>query len=402
MNNMLSTFNIKEKYDVVVIGAGPGGSRTAQLCAQKGLDVLILEKRPEIGAPKRCAEGIEKNQLLNLGFEENEKFIAQTIDRSIVYTISGEEIKQDSDKKKGYVLERKLFDKAMASKAAISGAKILVNTEVINLIKENDYICGVNIDYNGKTYKIKSDVVVSAEGVEGKRAKEALNLSPPKPNEIISGYQYEMENIDLKDPHQLEFFIGATIAPGGYIWIFPKGERRANVGIGIVSDCEKSAKYYLDAWIGNKSSLQMGSILEENAGAIPVGGFLKKMTANGFLAIGDAARQVHPLHGGGLHEATHAAKIAAQVIYEAKSENNYSDKFLDKYNKMWWNERGKELSCVNKIKNAFQKMSDEELNLIFHLIKATSINHLNSGNLIEISKLLLKTPKLIKFSKYLL
>ncbi|MCK5177185.1 MAG: NAD(P)/FAD-dependent oxidoreductase, partial [Candidatus Aenigmarchaeota archaeon] len=382
---MLSPFNIKEKYNVLVIGAGPGGCRVAQLCAKEGLSVLILEKRPEIGVPKRCAEGIEKNQLLNLGFDENEKFIAQTIAKSVVYVPSGEKIISNTDKKEGCILERKLFDKAMASKAAICGAKILVNTEVLNLIKENDYVCGVNAEYCGKTYSIKSDIVVSAEGVEAKRANEALDLSPPKSNEIMSGYQYEMENIDLKDPHQLEFFIGATIAPGGYIWIFPKGERRANVGIGIVSDCEKSAKYYLDAWISNKSSLQMGSILEENAGAIPVGGFLKKMTANGFLAIGDAARQVHPLHGGGLHEATHAAKIAAQVIYEAKSENNYSDKFLDKYNKMWWNERGKELSCVNKIKNAFQKMSDEELNLIFHLIKATSINHLNSGNLIEIS-----------------
>ncbi|MCK5039847.1 MAG: NAD(P)/FAD-dependent oxidoreductase [Candidatus Aenigmarchaeota archaeon] len=396
--------NISEKYDCVIIGAGPGGSRLAELCAQKGLDVLVLEKRQEIGVPKRCAEGIGEMHLKEVGFNGKERFIANTIlNGSILYAPDGQPIALPPKKEIGYILERKLFDKELASRAALAGAKIIVNAEVLNLIKnDDDFVCGVELDYCGEKHSIKSDLVVSAEGVEAKIARSILNIAVPRPDEVMSGYQYELENISMEDSSRLEFYLGPKMVPGGYIWIFPKGKRRANVGIGIISNCQKSAKYYLDAWINTKSNLKNGSVLEENAGAIPVGGFLKKMTANGFLAVGDAARQVHPIHGGGLYESTHAAKIAAEVIHEAKIAGDYSDKMLDKYNKMWWLKRGNELLRVNKIKTVAQKMSDEEMNLFFSCFRNTDISALVGGNLSEISKLLLKIPRLIKFSKYLI
>ncbi|RLG15152.1 MAG: NAD(P)/FAD-dependent oxidoreductase [Candidatus Nanohalarchaeota archaeon] len=400
---MLSTFNVKEKYDVIIIGAGPGGSRLGQLCAQKGLDVLMIEKRPEIGAPKRCAEGLSEVQLKQLGFTGKERFVVNTIyNGSILYGPSGQSIYLPAKNEIGYILERKLFDKELAGNAARAGAKIITNAEVIGMIKENDFVCGVELEYYGEKHKIKSDIVVSAEGVEAKFAREVLNIAVPKPNEVMSGYQYELENITMEDSKRLELYAGRDICPGGYIWIFPKGEKRANVGLGIFSNCEKSAKYYLDQWIGTKNNLRCGSVLEENGGAIPVGGLLRKMTANGFLAVGDAARQVHPMHGGGMHEATYAAKIAADVINEAKISNDYSAKFLDRYNKTWWHERGNELLKVNRIKEIFHKMSDDDLNTIMDILKDRDIDNIIKGNLTEISKIFLKIPKLIKFSKYLI
>ncbi|MCK5039846.1 MAG: NAD(P)/FAD-dependent oxidoreductase [Candidatus Aenigmarchaeota archaeon] len=400
---MFNTFNLKEKYDCIVIGAGPGGSRLAELCSQKGLDVLLLEKRPEIGAPKRCGEGMEKKDLLDMGFGEDEKFMTNTITRdSLVYTPGGQAITLPVKNKRGCIIERKLFDKEMASRAALAGAKIITNADVVDLIKENGFVRGVEVEYEGEKRKIKSGVVVSAEGVEAKNAKKALNIALPKPDEMMSGYQYELENIIVEDSMRLEFYIGVDIVPGGYIWIFPKGKRRANVGIGIISNCQKSAKYYLDKWIETKANIRCGSVLEENAGAIPVGGFLKKMTANGFLAIGDAARQVHPIHGGGLYESTYAAKIAAEVINEAKIADDYSDRILDKYNKMWWAKRGNKLLRVNKLKKIFQRMSDDDLNSIFKLINEKKIYSLIGGNLDEFSHLILKIPKFIKFTKYII
>ena len=400
---MLSVFNVKEKYDVIIIGAGPGGSRLAQLCAQKGLDVLVIEKRPEIGAPKRCAEGLSEFQLKQIGFLGNEKFITNTISNgSILYGPRGQSIIVPKKNENGYILERKMFDKEIAANAINAGAKIITNTEVINILKEKDFVCGVNVEYYEKEYNIKADIVVSAEGVEGKIAKNILDLNIPKSNEIMSGYQYEVENIIMEDSNRLEFYIGRTICPGGYIWIFPKGKRRANVGLGIFSNCEKSAKYYLDQWIKTKKNIICGSVLEENSGAIPVGGLLKKMTANGFLALGDAARQVHPIHGGGMYEATYAAKIAAETINEAKALNDYSNHFLNKYNKIWWHKRGNELLKINKIKNIFHKMSDDEFNIMMDIFKDKDINNIINGNITEISKLFFKIPKLIKFSKYFL
>ena len=103
-----------------------------------------------------------------------------------------------------------------------------------------------------------------------------------------------------------------------------------------------------------------------------------------------------------MYESTYAAKIAAEVINEAKIADDYSDRILDKYNKMWWAKRGNKLLRVNKLKKIFQRMSDDDLNSIFKLINEKKIYSLIGGNLDEFSHLILKIPKFIKFTKYII
>ena len=66
---------MKDRYDVLVIGAGPAGSIAARTAAEKGLDVLLIEKRQEIGDPVRCAEGVNKEYLKKVGFSNYDKII---------------------------------------------------------------------------------------------------------------------------------------------------------------------------------------------------------------------------------------------------------------------------------------------------------------------------------------
>ncbi len=386
---------IESSYDVVIVGAGPGGSITARDCAKAGLSVLLLEKRPEIGAPKRCGEGISFEALRNIGYSGNERFITQRIENGILFAPNGKSIEIPGDAG-GYVIERKVFDKFLAYDAAAAGAKVVVKAEVVDVAKKDGKVTGVIVDYYDKKISVEAKIVVAADGVESKIAKLAgLNTHSSTLN-MASGYQYEMAGIDIENPKKLYVYLGADIAPGGYVWIFPKGKHIANVGVGILSKNDgRTAKYYLDKWIASMPSVKKGSIIEENAGGIPIGNFLKTMTADNFIAVGDAAHQVNPIHGGGLAEATIAGMLASKVIVKAIKEGDTSSKNLDAYNWLWWDARGKTLQKLERIINVFFQMNDEDMSKIASTIDSNGLLKIIDGDLAFTAKIFMKNPKLV-------
>lgn len=391
---------MENNYDVIVIGAGPAGTVTAKKCAEKGLKVIVLEKRPEIGAPKRCAEGIAHEDILRLGYTGKERFVAQTIDGGILVTPGGNTLEIPAGLG-GYVVERKVFDKFLAYDAAKAGAKIYTKAEVYDLIISGGIITGVKVIYNGEKKEIYGKIIVAADGVESKISRIAGLPTGNTPKSIDSGHQYEMANIHLKDPHKLKFYFGTNIAPRGYVWIFPKGSHIANVGIGIAGNDEKTAKYYLDKWIDTQPDIKKGSIIEENSGGIPIGGFLETMTKDNFLAIGDAAHQVNPLHGGGLGESSHSADIAGKVIVEAIKSGDTTNKTLCQYNKLWWAKRGKSLKKIEKIVKVIDRLTDAELNMMPACFSGQDIIDITAGDVHRLVKILMKNPRLVTLAKYI-
>ncbi|UCD02952.1 MAG: NAD(P)/FAD-dependent oxidoreductase, partial [Candidatus Aenigmatarchaeota archaeon] len=305
---------IKDSYDVVVVGAGPGGLATAKNLAELGHPVLVLEKRQEIGSPKRCGEGLTMHTVEILG-EIPKNCIAQKIDGATLYAPNSNDVGVDLGAAGGYVVERKVFDKWLAYRASRAGAKIVAHSEVTDVLKEGNQVVGVRALIGGEEeHEIRARVVVAADGVESTVARKAGLDTANKLINLDSGYQYEMSNLKLENDRRIMLYFGTDIAPRGYLWIFPKGNDVANVGVGIgVTD--KSAKHYLDTFIEDHPEIfGDASIIEANSGGIPVGGFLKNMVTDGLVVVGDAAHQVNPIHGGGMKEATIAGKIAAEVI----------------------------------------------------------------------------------------
>ena len=393
---------MNKEYDVVVVGAGPGGSAVAKRCAERGLKVIMLEKRQEIGSPKRCAEGLTFSTEKIIG-KIPERCIAQKINGTNVYSPSGKSVKVDFGEYGGYILERKVFDKWLASRASRAGAYVQAKTEVVDVIKEDGYIKGVKAEFEGEEFEIRAKVVVAADGVESTVARKAgLNTTNQLIN-IDSGFQYEMSNLNLKDPEKIEIFMGNEVAPRGYIWIFPKGKDLANVGIGVAMS-QKTARYYLDKFIeDNPEIFKDAGIIEVNSGGIPVGGFLKNMVANGLVVVGDAAHQVNPIHGGGLKEATIAGQIAGEVIAKAVKKGDVSEDSLSEYNKIWWKERGRALEKVQKLREVVEKLSDDDLNMLAETLTGDDLIEFSRGNkLFNLGKILLKNPKLITLAKKLI
>ena len=131
---------LQRHYDVVVVGAGPAGSTAARRAAELGLSVLLLEKRQEIGSPVRCAEGVGRELLIPF-IEPHEHWISATIEKAQFTTIAGDTTEtRRAEGGRGYVLERRVFDRVLAEKAVEAGAQLAVKTAARELLIEDGVV----------------------------------------------------------------------------------------------------------------------------------------------------------------------------------------------------------------------------------------------------------------------
>jgi digeranylgeranylglycerophospholipid reductase len=393
---------IDQEYDVVVVGMGPGGSAAARVCAEKGLKVLGVEKRQEIGCPKRCGEGLSKNALKRMGLRFDSKWVCQVIKGATVYAPNGKYIRIDYKGPEGWVIERKIFDKELAKQAARSGAKIIAKAEVIEIFREGK-ILKVRIVFQHEKFDVKTKILIASDGVESKIARLIGLDTTIKLIDVASAAQFEMANVKI-DPNRIELYFGNEIAAGGYCWIFPKGKDSANVGIGVRKPFSKDIAYnYLKRFVESKPGLKRGSVIEVNSGGVPVGGLLENMVVDNFMVVGDAAHQVNAIHGGGISEAYVGGKIAGEVAVKSIKKGDYSKKVLEEYNKKWWDLRGKKLQKIVKLRQVVESLSDEELNWLAEYLSGEDLIGLtHASGFKKLYFVLMKKPRLIPLARKLL
>jgi|SRR5208337_4612567 len=387
---------MKNKYDVLVIGGGPAGALAAKTAVEKGLSACIVEKRPAIGAPVRCAEGIGKEALLEF-IEPDPRWISAEMTGAGIVAPDGFFMKLESSmagSKVGYVLDRKFFDRELVWKAAEAGADVAVKSRAAAPIMENGFVKGAKISAGGKVTDVKAEVVIAADGVESKFSKWCGIDTTVPVREIMSSVQYVMTDIDI-DPHSTIFYLGNEVAPEGYLWIFPKGNRTANVGIGISG--KKSgeghrAKDYLDRFV--KKTFPDGKTIEYIPGGVSVCRPLDCTVADGLLITGDAARVVDPLTGGGIYNAMFTGRLAAEVAADCIGKGDVSKKCLMIYDKAWRaSKMGKAIERNYHIKEYLIKQPDTKLNEIIHSVSNLNLKEFSTINLIK--EIIRVNPKLV-------
>ncbi len=383
----------EERYDVVVVGAGPAGSVTARKAAERGLEVLLIERNQEIGVPVKCAEGVSKE--IEQFVKPDKKWISAEAKGANIYAPDGTKVVMAGEKMEdvGYVLERRIFDKFLASEAARAGAKVRVKTEAYGLIKEDGYAKGVSVRFMGETKRIDARVVVGADGVESHVGRWAGINTRLRPSDIDVCAEFLMCDTNINNEYS-EFFLGSEIAPKGYAWVFPKGEDCANVGVGIGGDMSGKGHHaidYLKAFV--RSRFPNGKILAEMYGAVPVCGLISESVADGLVLVGDAAWHVNPLTGGGILYAMHAGEIAGEVVAKAVQENDVSKKRLKEYDTRWRKAFGKRLDVGLKAKEFLFTLSDDDLNTLAHSLAGIKIHELTTKALLF--ELVKRNPKLL-------
>ncbi len=349
-----------EEYDIVVIGSGPAGATTAWYAAKNGLRVLLTDKKQELGAPVQCSGAVSHNALEQAGVLPAAEFIHEAIYGFAIYNATGEKkvidyrnIKPDEYgsgegcKPLGYVVDRRRFDRYLTTQAERAGTTIWLKTEAMGYRVLDNGSCEVDFRKFNEAVTVNAKVVVGADGVQSQVGKWAGIKTHIKLSELASCLQFVVDGVATDG--LLEIVTGHKWAPGGYAWVFPKGYGYAEIGLGITKTmCTANAQDYLDHFLKNsffKERFKNCRIIEIQGGGVPLAAPLKTQYADNLILVGDAARHVNSITGGGIHTALGSGKIAGEFLAAliksgkpATAENlkGYHDNWLKAMgNNMW-------------------------------------------------------------------
>jgi digeranylgeranylglycerophospholipid reductase len=288
--------------ETIIIGAGPGGLMAGRYLE----DALILDQKKEIGKPVRCAEGISRESLERQKIKPDKNWISAFIDAIQLVSPSGKII-NIGKKNIGFVLERSLFEKFLASQCK---AKIRLEKRVVNINRENG-LWKIRTERN-ETFKSK--YLIGADGpfsiVREKIFKEKVKLLPTI--EYLIELEREIDTFAMKIYFDREKF------PSGYAWLFPKSKRTANIGLGSDRYLNEKFKDFLERVV--RKEFGNYKFLENRSGVIPWGGTEIKLFKNNAFLVGNAGGLVDPVFGGGINNAMVSGEIAAKCILSKKPE----------------------------------------------------------------------------------
>ncbi len=402
---------MKSEYDVIVVGGGPSGSTFARIASKEGMEVLVVDKRKEIGNPVRCGEGLGQREVLAQDLELPKRAISTDIVGAKVVAPNGKSIVWKDDTTTGWVLERKFFDKWLSELAVDAGAEVHTYTRALDLIKEDGKTAGLTLSHGGDgSIEVRAPLIVSAEGMEAKIAGKAGFKTVHNLYDVDTCYQYEMKPYEHEN--LIELYFGTEMAPRGYVWIFPKADRKANVGIGIggnLTNGDKNGipgadpKVLLDEFIRNNEHLKDASTLNDFGGVISVGAPLDGFVKDNFMVIGTAAKQVDPIHGGGIALAMESGILAAKTAADAHRKKDYSKNSLYEYEKTWRGNAGKKVAKRLLLRKVMEKVSDDDLNHIFNTITDNDLNDIMAGKFAKaVTKVVAGRPQLLGVLKALM
>lgn len=348
---------MKPRYDVVVVGAGPAGTTCARFAASRGASVLVLEKDRDVGMPVRCGEAVSNRSLEEI-VDIDPRWIAATIRRFRLVSPSGHVVEPDLGGH-GYVLERRLFDYDLARLAVEAGAEVHTKCYVDGLLPDGaGGWKGVSLLWKGEARTVEARVIVGADGVESRVGKWAGVDTTTHMRDMETCAQMTLSNVDLEDD-ACEFYFGNDTAPMGYLWVFPKGNGMANVGVGIsgMASKKKAAIRYLQEFVQRR--FPGAGVLTTVAGGVPCATTVETLVRGNVVLVGDAAHQVNPMSGGGITSGMRGGKFAGEAIARALETGDLS--LLQEYPRRWKKELGAKHDTYYRMKAAVYKFPDATL-----------------------------------------
>ena len=336
-----------EKYDAIVVGAGPSGSACASLLSLQGCRVLLLDKA-RFPRDKVCGDAIGGKALSvleRLGATEELKQKGFQRSSGIVFSSpNGSEAEIPlAYANAGFVCRRRDYDNIVFQRAkkactAIEGA------EAADLLFEGKRVAGVKARMaDGTLREFSANLVVGADGAMSLVARKAGIFSSKAGHtcSAVRGYYKGVKG--LRGNVEIHFL--PECMPG-YFWIFPLSQDEANVGAGmLLSDMlahKKNLQKVLDACMKNKrfggrfeNARLMGSV---GGWSIPLASARRPCAGNGFILIGDAASLVDPFSGEGIGNGMLSAQIAADTLAQAARAGAVGEEKCLEYERALWSE----------------------------------------------------------------
>lgn len=325
--------------EIVIVGAGPAGSTAAIDLAQRGHDVLLIDRK-EFPRDKICGDAVPHGAVkLWHGYGMKDRIKAAE-ERGEFYRADGlrlvsprqQEVStgfiEDPDGVESYVAPRKYLDNVIYEHAVDSGAEFKKG-QVQGVIQEDGVVKGLKVKFNGKTEAINAKVVIGADGVSSVVAR---NLRPDKHRKEHKAVALRCYAENFRElPRQIEFFLYKGILPG-YAWVFPTGNGTANIGLGMrvdkFDDQNEKLEEMLDRFLGfpemKERMGQDGKLTDIAKWPLNFGSQQIQRAYNGAVLIGDAGGYINPLTGGGIANAAITAQVAARHVSEGLRADDVS------------------------------------------------------------------------------
>ncbi|WP_292395894.1 geranylgeranyl reductase family protein [Methanoculleus sp. UBA303] len=344
-----------DRCDVIVVGAGPAGSTAARYAAEKGLDVLLIDKKKEIGVPVCCgefnaapavlAEALPNASGIDELFSIDPGLVQRVIRGFVVTSPKGREYEFDLS---GYTVNRDAFDRYLADAAFRAGAVLSPDTKFIG--REGRRV-------TTSRGEVDARVVVAADGPLSRVCRSAgMEQSAVLAPAISCRVEGEFDD-------RARLFFGNRIAPGGYAWVFPK-QGCANVGLGV-QKAATPVPVLLRAFLAERGL----AARDIQAGFVPVSGPIPETVRENVLAVGDAAGHVVASNGGGIA----TAMICGRIAGLAAAGHLLHGEPLKTYEREWRSALGRELLAAARTK----RMADRFLGSDFLLERVMGLlgNH---------------------------
>ena len=331
---MAGPANAQLNVDVLVVGAGPGGSTAAYHLARHGLDVLVAEKAA-FPREKVCGDGLTPRgvvQLQRLGIDTDDPLFERhhglrIRSRRVMLDLPWPEL--DDFPAYGLSMSRASFDELLARHAEKAGARLVEETEVLGpTMNDEGWVTGARVRRVGDDAEttVRARYVIAADGASSRfAAKAGVERDASKPLGIAARRYYRIEH---HPGPWLEVWMGLTdrdSAMPAYGWLFALTDGSVNVGAGLLNTFanfkDLSARGVFDVfvralpaeWNVNEDTAE-GRML---SGPLPMGGSRTPPAMPGMLVIGDAAGLVNPFNGEGIAYAMESAELAAELVAEA-------------------------------------------------------------------------------------
>ena len=334
-------------FDAVIIGAGPSGSSCAYWLARAGWSVCLIEKK-NFPREKTCGDGLTPrsvHQLIEMGLEPELVAHGHRYHGLRAFGF-GASLEMNWPEHPvfpnyGYTITRFDLDGLVAGRAAKHGAVLLNEVEALALVdpapSNDDALAGargvlVRDKTTGTTQEILGRYIVVGDGQNSRIGRELgtrRNREWPMGMALRGYYTSDRHDeswidshLDIRDPN-------GDVVPG-YGWIFPLGDGRVNVGVGLLSshgawkgvNTTKLQEYFVtqtaEAW-GLNDQTSLGA---PTGGRLPMGMALGPRVGANTLTIGDAAGTINPFNGEGIAYAYESGRLAAGVIGEALVAND--------------------------------------------------------------------------------
>jgi digeranylgeranylglycerophospholipid reductase len=351
----------EKRRDVLIIGGGPSGLRLAGRLAEKGLDVLVLEKKPRVGGNVVCTGIVGKEVFPSFGLDTDS--VIQEIREARLVSPFGTAVTYRHSRPFACVVDREKLDSGIAASAVRAGAVLSLGSRADDISVEPGGV-RVTVRTSGQeSVRHTAAMAVIASGVDYGLQKRA-GLSYPRT--FLKGAQAE---VPIAGRDLTTIFFGRSVAPGAFAWSVPAGDK-ARVGLLTRKDPRTLLRKLLHA--SSPSAAGDPGPAEIRTKAVAQG-LLARTTGDRILSVGEAAGQIKTTTGGGISYGLLCADLAAEALRECFERSSFGASALAGYEARWRKAIQREILVGYYTRRMCSRLSDGQVEGLFHLAQTDGI-----------------------------